>query len=77
MDLGTIRTNLDQRQYANVWEFAADVRLMFTNCYRYNPPDHDVVGMAKKLQVGMFFMREYAVFLCSRSLDWLIDWLIS
>lgn len=24
---------------------------MFSNCYKYNPPDHDVVGMARKLQV--------------------------
>ena len=26
------------------------MRLIFTNCYRYNPPDSDVVMMAKKLQ---------------------------
>jgi len=25
---------------------------MFSNCYKYNPPDHDVVGMARKLQVS-------------------------
>lgn len=24
---------------------------MFSNCYKYNPPDHDVVAMARKLQV--------------------------
>lgn len=24
---------------------------MFSNCYKYNPPEHDVVGMARKLQV--------------------------
>lgn len=23
---------------------------MFSNCYKYNPPDHDVVAMARKLQ---------------------------
>ncbi|OWA53737.1 putative Bromodomain-containing protein 4 [Hypsibius exemplaris] len=50
MDLATIKTNLEQRQYMNVYEFAADVRLMFTNCYRYNSPDHSVIAMAKKLQ---------------------------
>ena len=32
-------------------EFAADMRLIFTNCYKYNPPEHDVVAMARKLQV--------------------------
>ena len=30
-------------------EFATDVRLIFSNCYKYNPPEHDVVKMAKKL----------------------------
>ena len=32
-------------------EFATDMRLIFTNCYKYNPPEHDVVAMARKLQV--------------------------
>ena len=35
-------------------EFAADMRLIFTNCYKYNPPEHDVVAMARKLQVSSF-----------------------
>lgn len=43
---------MDNRQYRDAQEFAADVRLMFSNCYKYNPPDHDVVGMARKLQVS-------------------------
>ncbi|KAM7410570.1 hypothetical protein PAMA_001821 [Pampus argenteus] len=50
MDLGTIRKKMDQREYANPKEFAADVRLMFSNCYKYNPPSHEVVYMARKLQ---------------------------
>ncbi|XP_055346056.1 LOW QUALITY PROTEIN: bromodomain-containing protein 3-like [Paramacrobiotus metropolitanus] len=50
MDLGTVKAKLEDRQYKNTHEFAADVRLMFTNCYRYNPPGHDVVKMAKQLQ---------------------------
>ena len=33
-------------------EFALDMRLIFTNCYKYNPPEHDVVAMARKLQVS-------------------------
>merc|ERR1740128_1243118 len=32
------------------------MRLIFTNCYKYNPPDHDVVAMARKLQ-DVFEMR--------------------
>ncbi|XP_022530155.2 bromodomain-containing protein 3-like isoform X1 [Astyanax mexicanus] len=50
MDLSTIKVKLESRQYPDAQAFAADVRLMFSNCYKYNPPDHDVVGMARKLQ---------------------------
>ncbi|XP_014672374.1 PREDICTED: bromodomain-containing protein 3-like isoform X2 [Priapulus caudatus] len=50
MDLSTIKSKIDNRQYRNAAEFAANVRVIFTNCYKYNPPDHDVVGMARKLQ---------------------------
>uniref|UniRef100_A0A1A8HVU2 Bromodomain containing 4 n=1 Tax=Nothobranchius kuhntae TaxID=321403 RepID=A0A1A8HVU2_NOTKU len=56
MDLGTIKKKLDNRQYRDAQEFAADIRLMFSNCYKYNPPDHDVVSMAHKLQ-DVFEMR--------------------
>ncbi|KAM4575516.1 bromodomain testis-specific protein [Fundulus diaphanus] len=50
MDLSTIKKKMDQQEYADAKDFAADVRLMFSNCYRYNPPSHDVVYMARKLQ---------------------------
>jgi len=40
---------MDSREYRTCAEFAADVRLIFTNCYKYNPPDRDVVAMARKL----------------------------
>ncbi|XP_049911904.1 bromodomain testis-specific protein isoform X2 [Epinephelus moara] len=50
MDLSTIRKKMDQREYTNAKEFAADVRLMFSNCYKYNPPSHEVVYMARQLQ---------------------------
>lgn len=50
MDMGSIKRKMDGRDYRSANEFAADVRRMFTNCYKYNPPDHDVVGMARKLQ---------------------------
>lgn len=42
---------MDGREYREAQQFSADVRLMFSNCYKYNPPDHDVVAMARKLQV--------------------------
>ncbi|KPJ15556.1 hypothetical protein RR48_09485 [Papilio machaon] len=56
MDLGTVKQKMDNRAYKTAAEFAADVRLVFTNCYKYNPPDHDVVAMARKLQ-DVFEMR--------------------
>lgn len=50
MDLGTVKRKMDEREYKTAAEFEADVRLIFTNCYKYNPPDHDVVKMGRKLQ---------------------------
>uniref|UniRef100_A0A8C2N3Y2 Bromodomain testis-specific protein n=1 Tax=Cricetulus griseus TaxID=10029 RepID=A0A8C2N3Y2_CRIGR len=50
MDLGTIKGKMDNQEYKDAYEFAADVRLMFMNCYKYNPPDHEVVSMARMLQ---------------------------
>lgn len=49
MDLGTVKKKMDDREYRSAPEFAADVRLIFSNCYQYNPPDHDVVAMGRKL----------------------------
>jgi len=56
MDLGTAKTKMETREYRSPAEFAIDMRLIFTNCYKYNPPDHDVVAMARKLQ-DVFEMR--------------------
>ncbi|XP_029440562.1 bromodomain-containing protein 2 isoform X1 [Rhinatrema bivittatum] len=50
MDLSTVKRKMENREYHDAQEFAGDVRLMFSNCYKYNPPDHDVVAMARKLQ---------------------------
>lgn len=47
---------MDSREYQDAQSFATDVRLMFSNCYKYNPPDHEVVAMARKLQVFFFFL---------------------
>uniref|UniRef100_A0A4W3IX34 Bromodomain containing 3 n=2 Tax=Callorhinchus milii TaxID=7868 RepID=A0A4W3IX34_CALMI len=50
MDLSTVKKKMDVREYPDAQGFAADIRLMFSNCYKYNPPDHEVVAMARKLQ---------------------------
>ncbi|KAM3867592.1 bromodomain-containing protein 3-like [Diretmus argenteus] len=56
MDLSSVRKKMDNREYSDPQSFATDVRLMFSNCYKYNPPDHEVVAMARKLQ-DVFEMR--------------------
>ncbi|XP_072816604.1 bromodomain-containing protein 3 isoform X2 [Vicugna pacos] len=56
MDLSTVKRKMDGREYPDAQGFAADIRLMFSNCYKYNPPDHEVVAMARKLQ-DVFEMR--------------------
>ncbi|XP_077189146.1 bromodomain testis-specific protein isoform X3 [Paroedura picta] len=45
-----MREKMENYDYKDIQEFAADVRLMFMNCYRYNSPDCEVVAMARKLQ---------------------------
>nr|XP_020735106.1 bromodomain-containing protein 3 [Odocoileus virginianus texanus] len=56
MDLSTVKKKMDSREYPDAQGFVADIQLMFSNCYKYNPPDHEVVAMARKLQ-DVFEMR--------------------
>lgn len=60
---------MDGAQYQDAQSFAADVRLIFSNCYKYNPPHHEVVAQAKKLQVSLKFLLndKYLTFLCQFS----------
>lgn len=60
MDLGTVKKKMDDREYKSAPDFATDVRLIFSNCYQYNPPDHDVVAMGRKLQ-DVFEVRYSAI----------------
>lgn len=56
MDLSTVKRKMDGGEYLDAQGFAADVRLIFSNCYKYNPPHHGVVTQARKLQ-GVFEKR--------------------
>ncbi|CAJ1071280.1 bromodomain-containing protein 3-like [Xyrichtys novacula] len=56
MDLGTVKKKMTRGEYHDAQSFAADVRLIFSNCYKYNPPHQEVVAMARKLQ-GVFERR--------------------
>ncbi|KAH9362080.1 hypothetical protein HPB48_002058 [Haemaphysalis longicornis] len=53
MDMGTVKQRMDNWQYDGHEEFARDMRLIFTNCYKYHPPGHQLVAMATELQ-GIF-----------------------
>ena len=46
-----LQRKYELREYRTPSDMADDVRLVFTNCYRYNPVESDVVAMARKLQV--------------------------
>lgn len=56
MDLGTVKSKLEKNLYFGIEEFAADVRLTFSNAMLYNPPANHVYQMAKKLN-QIFEMR--------------------
>lgn len=47
---------MDGAEYQDAQGFAADIRLIFSNCYKYNPPHLDVVTQARKLQVHFEFL---------------------
>ncbi|KAJ4790538.1 Transcription factor GTE8 [Rhynchospora pubera] len=53
MDLGTVKSKLATGAYTSAWNFAADVRLTFTNAMTYNPPTNSVHLMADAM--GRFF----------------------
>ncbi|OMO93561.1 hypothetical protein COLO4_16829 [Corchorus olitorius] len=49
MDLGTVKKKLASGQYSSPFDFAADVRLTFSNALAYNPAGNDVHFMAGTL----------------------------
>ncbi|KZF19919.1 Bromodomain-containing protein, partial [Xylona heveae TC161] len=50
MDLGTVSSKLKGGQYENAKEFESDVRLMFANCFKFNPPMDQVHQMGRQLE---------------------------
>ncbi|KAJ3151645.1 hypothetical protein HDU86_006064 [Geranomyces michiganensis] len=50
MDLSTMRHKLDAGEYETIEEFAADAKLIFHNCYTFNPPGTDVHKFGQKLE---------------------------
>ena len=50
MDLGTIQSKLTNNLYENADDFEKDVRLVFRNCYAFNPEGTDVNMMGHRLE---------------------------
>ncbi|KAI7890294.1 Bromodomain-containing protein [Mucor mucedo] len=50
MDLATIERKLTEGDYDEPDQFEADIRLMFNNCYLYNPPNLPVHKMGRELE---------------------------
>ncbi|XVF08748.1 hypothetical protein REPUB_Repub07fG0029700 [Reevesia pubescens] len=49
MDLGTVKKRISSGQYSSPLDFAADVRLTFSNAMTYNPRGNDFYHMAKTI----------------------------
>ena len=47
MDLGTVKSKLESSEYQSAAEFGKDIRLIFSNCYKYYPHDHSQMLQAK------------------------------
>ncbi|ORZ15810.1 hypothetical protein BCR42DRAFT_415941 [Absidia repens] len=60
MDLGTIKSKLKADQYLSVQQFDDDVRLMLSNCYKFNPPNTYVYNEAKQLE--QVYNKEYGTY---------------
>lgn len=50
MDMSTYEKKLQNGEYISEEELAEDIRLMFRNCYAYNPPDHDINNFGHQLE---------------------------
>lgn len=50
MDLSTMTNKLKSGQYSTAQEFKVDGELMFTNCFKFNPPDNIVHQMGKDFE---------------------------
>lgn len=50
MDLGTVEQKLLNNEYPDIFSFADDVNLIWSNCFLYNQPQSDVVKMGESIK---------------------------
>lgn len=50
MDISTVSENLQSGHYTKAKDFETDVRLIFANCYKFNPPGNPVREMGKAFE---------------------------
>lgn len=70
MDFSTVQKKFEAGQYATIDEFAADVRLVFTNCLTYNLPGSEICFMANTLST--YFEKHYKNVKASESEEYAI-----
>lgn len=51
MDFGTMNTKWKEHRYMKETEFEADARLVFSNCFTYNPPGTLVHDLGRKVEM--------------------------
>jgi len=51
MDYQTITKNLDRKKYANMEEFADDLRLVYSNGRKFNAASPDIITLIDSLEV--------------------------
>ncbi|XP_019634873.1 PREDICTED: BRCA2-interacting transcriptional repressor EMSY-like isoform X2 [Branchiostoma belcheri] len=57
MDFSTIKKKLEGGQYSSLEEFHADMQLIKSNCFQYNPPGHEARRDCE--EVFNFYLHEY------------------
>lgn len=64
MDLGKIKSRFDNDQYPDAQAMDRDMRLMFNNCYTFNPPNTYVHNESKMLEE--FYEKEWKTYFGKR-----------
>ena len=50
MDIGTIKSKLDQSEYSSIFQFDKDMRLVWSNAKKFNQPGSNIYKSAELLR---------------------------